>query len=198
MKRLILFLFLFLTSLHLYSQGFIRDSQKGINLSTELADFGIYLYPNFNLDYKNHTFALGPTLNIIPGYNLEPKNDEVYYPTEYDFYGFHLLYQYNFRPENFLNFFIQTNLSYTYFHVYNYRQPSRDFELDFEMKAKCLAQTLGVGVKANFKESIYSSLSIDYGLNYYNKQTRKNYSSVHTIDENGRTGLIRIGFGYRF
>ena len=169
-----------------------------MNLSAELADFGIYFYPNFGLDYKNHTLALGPTFNVLPSYNLEPKNEEVYYPTENDFYGFHLLYQYHFRPEKFLDFFIQTNLTYTYFRSFNYRQPLTDYELNYEFKTKSLAQTLGIGIIGNFTQNFYSSLSIDYGFNYFNKNTETNNISVQTMDEKGRTGLIRIGLGYRF
>lgn len=59
MKRIVLILgFSFILSCS-FSQGIFQKSEKGLNLSSELANYGIYLFPNLTIDYKKHSIALG-------------------------------------------------------------------------------------------------------------------------------------------
>ena len=196
MKRKVLTFTLSMVILNTFSQGFLKESKKSVNISSELGNYGIYIFPNFVIDFKKNTIAFGPTFNIYPSYNFAKKTDNVFYPTKNKFYGFHLYYQYNFRPDKKIDFFVQTNLTYEYLKLLNYKEPSSNLEISYESKTVNLSQTLGVGFKINFTERLYSSLSVDFGFNYYNKKTDTGYSGQLDVQSN-RTGIIRIGFGYK-
>ena len=197
MKKIILTLSLIMLILNSFSQGFLRDSKKSINVSSELGNYGIYLFPNFMLDFKKNTIAFGPTFNIYPSYNFLEKVDNVFYPTKNKFYGSHLYYQYNFRPDKIFNFFIQTNLSFEYIALMNYIEPSNNLENGYESKRMNLSQTFGGGCKINFSEKIFANMSIDMGFYYFENLRENEGYSIQVESQPNSTGIIRIGFGYR-
>ena len=198
MKKIIFTVTLSIIIVNSFSQGFFKESKKGINVSTELWNYGICLFSNFTLDYKKSTFGIGPSINIYPSYNFAEKVDNVYYPTKNKFFGFHLYYQYNFRPNKIFDFFVQTNLSYEYLELLNYEEPSTKLESDYEYKTINISQTFGPGFKINITKKFYTNLCVDIGFNYYQKISRTIGNTIQTDEQMKGSGLIRIGMGYRF
>lgn len=181
-----------------FSQEALKETKNNINVSAELGNYGIYLFPNYMRDIKKSTIGFGPTFMAYPSYNFATKIANVYYPTRNKFYGFHLYYQYNFRPDKIVDFFIQTNLSYENIALLNYEEPSHNYKSNYQWNSVNLNQTLGLGFKINFTKKLYSNTSFDFGFKYFNKVTETGLVTVQTESQSILTGIIRLGLGYRF
>ena len=182
-----------------FSQTFLKDSKKGLNLSSEVGNLGVYLFPNLTLDYKNHSFAIGPLFRLYPKFYEKDLNSNIeYFPTKVSYLGFHMFYQYNFRPDMFFDYFVQTNLTYENFELTNYMNSNKPDPLYFEWKSKFLYQTLGSGFKLNFTKNLYLTMSLDLGIVLYKKYNywaEKVRESGNTNDN--FTGILRMGLGYK-
>lgn len=182
-----------------FSQGIFKQSQKGFNISSEIGNYGIYLFPNLTLDIKKHTIACGPTFIIYPGYYLVNKPNKAINPKQKGFYGCHLFYQYNFRPERGFDFFVQTNLIYENIELMNYGITSTNIVLEWKSRDVNIIQTFGIGGKINFSKKMYFNTSIDFGFYYMNKHDENPYYSSQSEDHPFNiAGIIRIGCGYKF
>lgn len=198
MKKTLLTILLLVVFVNSFSQGFFKESNKGINVGTELWNYGICLFPNFTLAYKKNVLAAGPSFIVYPSYNFAKKVDNVFYPTKNKFFGFHLYYQYNFRTDKVLGFFLQTNVSYEYLELLDYKEMSNNLENEYASKRVNISQTFGAGLKINMSKKLYTNLSIDLGFNYFEKFMESNASTIQTDKQISRPGIIRIGVGYRF
>jgi len=181
-----------------FSQDALKETKNNINISTELGNWGIYLFPNYMRDIKKSTIGLGLIFMIYPSYNFATKVANVYYPTDNKFYGFHLYYQYNFRPDKIFDLFIQTNLSYENVTFLNYEESSHNYKINYQWSNTNLNQTLGLGFKINFTKKLYTNTSLDFGFKYFDRVTEKGLATIQTESKSGFSGIIRLGLGYRF
>ena len=197
MKKLLLTIMLSLIGFFSFAQSPVRPGLPIINLSSELATYGVYFFPNYTYEFKQHTFGAGPTINIYPSYKFVHKSDNVYYPNDSKFYGCRLYYQYNFRPGKVIDLFLQTNLNFEHMELLDYQEPMSNAKIPYKSKTVNFGQSIGVGVKLNFSERIYANVSLDYGINYSKKISETAGYAGQTDKPSDGAGIIRVGFGYR-